>query len=252
MIFRTGEDIEFDFGIAKVNLTDLFGKSPQFGLHLPFSDFSFLLNAATGKSPIPSIIPPIRSPIELVVSKWLYNVVWKYITMGELLSEITKHDLTFFVAFIDGVLSVFMDRYGTQQLFSRLSPSVKVPGVVENTVPNGQFSLKAMYLKVYTENLIDLISFAMGTFQMNFLFDLGLPTLERLYELKRRVLSPIRNFFDFFKGLSVPLFDWVAEERNPYSDVELGISKHLFSSMFVIYHAVLTFVWGTTPKAVGS
>ncbi len=175
--------------------------------------------------------------------------------MGELLSEITKHDLTFFVAFIDGVLSFFMDRHGTQQLFSRLSPSVKVPGVVENTVPNRQFSLKAIHLKVYTENLIDLISFLLGTFQMNFLFDWGLPTLERLYELKRRVLSPIRNFFDFFKGLSDPLlwFDWsVRTEKNPYSDAELGISKHLFSSMLVIYHAVLTFVWGTTPKAVGS
>ncbi len=323
-VVRKGDDIEIDLGFAGINITNLFSSAPKIGFNLPLSGFDEMFqDIGSGGIPIP----------EIVVSKWIYNVVWKYIlmelvkelvltlsfmawqsllvskqmgkaillhlgllglsalgsayirhlllmgpnltdnqkiatiymlfklrldfaigsaldTIGELISEITKEDQTSKVLIIDLVLSVIMDRVGTSWLFSKLSPSVPVPSLVESTTGNG---LIAGFISGLYEFLIDLFGLLLGTFQMNFLFDWSLPTLEMLYELQRKILSPVRNFLSYFEGLSDPQmwYDWsVKTERNPYSGAELGFSKYLFAATLVFYHTTLVFMWGTAAEEV--
>ena len=173
-------------------------------------------------------------------------------TIGELISEVLKRDLTSLIVTFDFFLSFIIGQY-TAKLYTILSPSVQVLSLLENTSPTTANGLVERFISGSSEILIDLLGMFLGTFQMNFLFDWSLPTLEMLYELQRKILSPVRNFLSYFKGLSDPQmwFDWsVKTERNPYSGAELGFSKYLFSTMLVFYHATLVFMWGTVAEEV--
>ncbi len=69
-VVRKSDDIDFDLGFAGINVTNLFNSAPKIGFNLPLSGFDKMFQNIGGGIPTP------------IVSKWINNVVWKYIVMA--------------------------------------------------------------------------------------------------------------------------------------------------------------------------